>query len=229
MTLCGEIEKEERVETNRGCHPGLVASPGRKKNHGAVTCMASLPRLASAVRQVTFGVMWRTIVRQATADDLELLEAIENEADALFATVFSTVGSRPAPSDAQPPQRSGFILVANDNLGSDPIGFAHVLKMLGSSHLEQLSVRPSAAHRGHWRALVEAVKSESRLRGCKRVTLRMFADVPWNAPFNLSCDYTEHGPDPDFLRDLLAAEQQRGLGCGRRIQINFDLADELPR
>ena len=122
--------------------------------------------------------MWRTFVRQATGDDLELLEAIENEADALFATVFSIVGWRPAPSYTTPSLQSGFILVASENPGSDPIGFAHVLEVPGSSHLEQLSVRPSAAHRGHGRALVEAVKSESRLRGCKRVTLRTFHGTP---------------------------------------------------
>jgi len=173
--------------------------------------------------------MVKAFIRQATADDLEFLEAIENEADALFATVFSIVGWRPAPSYAEPSQQSGFILVASDSPGSDPIGFAHVLEVSGSSHLEQLSVKPSAAHRGHGRALVEAIKSESRERGCKRVTLRTFADVPWNAPFYSSCGFIERDPDSDFLRDLLAAEQQRGLGYGRRIQMNFDLTDELPQ
>ena len=122
--------------------------------------------------------MVKAFIREATADDLDFLEAIENEADALFATVFSIAGWRPAPSYTEPSQQSGFILVASENPGSDPIGFAHVLEVLGSNHLEQLSVRPSAAHRGQGRALVEAVKSESRLRGCKRVTLRTFADVP---------------------------------------------------
>ena len=48
--------------------------------------------VGGTLRQATFGVMWKTFVRQATADDLELLEAIENEPDALFATVFSIVG-----------------------------------------------------------------------------------------------------------------------------------------
>ncbi|WP_158252084.1 GNAT family N-acetyltransferase [Cryobacterium sp. M25] len=143
--------------------------------------------------------------------------------------MFSIVGWRPAPSYTKPSQQSGFILVASDIPGSDPIGFAHVLEVPGSGHLEQLSVRPSAAHRGHGRALVEAVKSESRLRGCKRVTLRTFADVPWNAPFYLSCGFIERGPDSDFLRNLLVAEQQRGLGYGPRVQMNFDLTDELPR
>ena len=173
--------------------------------------------------------MLKTFVRQATADDLELLEAIENEADALFATVFSIVSWRPAPSYTKPSPQNGFILVASDSPGSDAIGFAHVLEVLGSGHLEQLSVRPSAAKRGHGRALVEAVKSESRLRGCKRVTLRPFANVPWNAPFYLSCGFIERDPDSDFLRDLFVGEQQRGLGYGRRIQMNFDLTDELPR
>jgi GNAT superfamily N-acetyltransferase len=111
----------------------------------------------------------------------------------------------------------------SDNPGSVPVGFAHVLEDSGSAHLEQLSVKPSAARRGHGRALVEAVKSESRLRGCKRVTLRTFADVPWNAPFYSSCGFIERDPDSDFLRSLLIAEQQRGLGYGHRVQMNFDL------
>jgi GNAT superfamily N-acetyltransferase len=173
--------------------------------------------------------MVKNFVRHATADDLELLEAIENEADALFASVFSMVGWRPAPSYAQRTHENGFILVASDGPDSDAIGFAQVLEVPDGCHLEQLSVRPSAAHRGHGRALVETVKSESTLRGCKRVTLRTFADVPWNAPFYSSCGFIEGDPDSDFLRDLLVAEQRRGLGRGRRIQMNFDLADGLPR
>jgi len=173
--------------------------------------------------------MVKTFVRQATADDLELLESIENEADALFASVFSMVGWRPAPSYTKPSQKKGFILVASDSPESDAIGFAHVLEVPDGGHLEQLSVSPSGAHRGHGRALVEAVKSESRLRGCKRVTLRTFADVPWNAPFYSSCGFIERDPDSDFLRNLFLAEQQRGLGRGRRIQMNFDLTDELTR
>jgi GNAT superfamily N-acetyltransferase len=173
--------------------------------------------------------MLKTFVRQATADYLELLEAIKNEADTLFSTVFSMASWRPAPPYTKPSQQNGFILVASDSPGSDAIGFAHVLEVLGSGHLEQLSVRQSAANRGHGRALVEAVKCESKLRGCKRVTLRTFADVPWNAPFYLSCGFIESDPDSDFLRDLFVAEQQRGLGYGRRVHMNFDLTDELPR
>ena len=173
--------------------------------------------------------MVKTFVRLATAVDLELLETIENEADALFASVFTMVDWRPAPSYTEPSQAKGFILVASDSSESDAIGFAHVLDVPDGGHLEQLSVRPSVAHRGHGRALVEAVKSESKLRGHKRVTLRTFADVPWNAPFYSSCGFIERDPDSDFHRNLFVAEQQRGLGRGRRIQMNFDLTDEFPQ
>jgi GNAT superfamily N-acetyltransferase len=136
---------------------------------------------------------------------------------------------RPAPSYTKQSQANGFILVASDSPTSAAIGFAHVLEVPDGGHLEQLSVRPSAAHRGHGRALVEAVKSESKLRGCERVTLRTFADVPWNAPFYSSCGFIERDLDSDFLRNLFVAEQQRAPGRGRRIQMNFELTDELPR
>ena len=171
--------------------------------------------------------MVKTFVRHATIDDLELLEAIENDADSLFASMFSMAGWRPAPSYVKAPQENGFLLVASDRPESDAIGFAHVLEVPDGGHLEQLSVIPSAAQRGHGRALVEAGKSESRLRGYKRVTLRTLAEVPWNAPFYLSCGFIEREPDSDFLRDLFLAEQQRGLGRGRRIQMKFDLTEEI--
>jgi GNAT superfamily N-acetyltransferase len=167
--------------------------------------------------------MVSTSVRQATVDDLERLAAIENEADTLFATVFSTANWRPAPTYTNTAQKRGFILVASDSPATDPLGFAHVLEVSGSGHLEQLSVRPSVARRGHGRALVEAVIAESRLRGWDRVTLRTFADVPWNAPFYATCGFIESEPDSDYLRALLAAEEQRALGHGRRVQMNLDL------
>jgi GNAT superfamily N-acetyltransferase len=167
--------------------------------------------------------MVSTSVRKATVCDLQRLEAIENDADTLFATVFSTADWRPAPAYTNFSQQSGFILVASDSPGSGPLGFAYVLEVSGSGHLEQLSVRPSAAGRGHGRALVEAVKAESRMRGWDRVTLRTFAEIPWNAPFYATCGFVASEPDSDFLRGLLTAEEQRGVSPGRRVQMNFAL------
>lgn len=83
--------------------------------------------------------------------------------------------------------------------------------------------------RGHGRALVAAAKGESRRRGRKRLTLRTFADVPWNAPFYASCGFVESTPDTDFLRDLLNVERQWGLEYGRRVQMTCDLTGRVVR
>ena len=192
------------------------------------TCPGRRPA-CGALRQATLGVMLKTSVRRATAEDLVLLQEIEDEADELFASVFSIVDWRPAPPGIERSRQRGFILIASDKPGSEPLGFAHVLGIPGDDHLEQLSVRPAMTRRGHGRTLVETVKGESGRRGCKRVTLRTYADVPWNAPFYASCGFVECAPDTDFLRDLSNVEQQRGLGYGRRVQMNFDLSDSQSR
>ena len=174
-------------------------------------------------------IMSKTCVRRATADDLVVLHEIEDEADGLFASVFSIVNWRPAPLGIERSRQRGFILVASDKPGSEALGFAHVLEIPGGDHLEQLSVRPALTRRGHGRALVEAVKGVSARSGCERVTLRTYADVPWNAPFYAGCGFVECDPDTDFLRELSQAEQQLGLAGGRRVHMICDLSGSRSR
>jgi GNAT superfamily N-acetyltransferase len=163
-------------------------------------------------------------IRRATAGDLVLVREIEIEADRLFAAVFPEAEWQAAPSGTERSRLPGFILVASDPADSDLAGFAHVLEIDGGDHLEQLSVRPSMTRRGHGRALVEAAKRESTLRGRKRLTLRTYADVPWNAPFYRSCGFVECDPDTDFLKDLVNVEQQLGMAAyGRRVQMKVEL------
>jgi hypothetical protein len=58
----------------------------------------------------------------------------------------------------------------------------------------------------------------------KRLTLRTYADVPWNAPFYRSCGFVECDPDTDFLKDLVKVEQQLGMAAyGRRVQMKVEL------
>ena len=169
--------------------------------------------------------MPKQFFRRATGEDIALLQTIEDEADVLFASVFSIVDWRPAPPGLERSRQPGYILVVSDEPNSEPLGFVHVLDIPGSDHLEQLSVRPSMARRGLGRALVEAAKVESSKRGCERITLRTYAAIPWNAPFYTSCGFVECNPDTDFLRDLLTDERKRGLKYGQRIQMAFDLRD----
>ncbi len=68
------------------------------------------------------------------------------------------------------------------------------------------------------------VVEEARHRGHTRLTLRTFADVPFNAPFYASLGFVETEPETDFHRALVGAEHLVGLDrYGRRIQMTLAL------
>ena len=174
--------------------------------------------------------MSRVKVRAAADADLIALNVIEDEADQLFASVISIEAWQPAPRGGERAGQPGFILVASIDNDSEVIGFVHVLSVQDDGHLEQLSVRPSAAGQGHGRALVEAAIREAAHRGYKRLTLRTFADIPWNAPFYERCGFHASEPDNDFLENLVNVEATLGLPAqGRRIQMEFGLTRFIDR
>jgi GNAT superfamily N-acetyltransferase len=159
------------------------------------------------------------VIRFATEDDLDLLEAIENDADALFIERFQPDGWTRAMSGRWRAVQPGFLLVAGEPDGR-VAGFAHVLEIGGGAHLEQLAVPPADGRRGHGRALVLAALEEAGRRGHDRLTLRTYADVPWNAPFYARLGFTESDPDTDLLRRLVTEEARLGLDrYGRRVQL----------
>lgn len=151
-------------------------------------------------------------IRPATSADLGSLAEIEAAADRLFAAFAGFDIGNDATSGEERAAQPGYLLVVSDAPGQRPVGFAHVLEHSGGAHLEQLSVSPGSARRGHGRALVKAAITEALRRGHGRLTLRTYADVPWNRPFYESCGF-EVAPQPaeTFFRELLAAEQEAGL------------------
>lgn len=161
-------------------------------------------------------------VRPGLPKDGAALEAIEIAADALL---IDHLGARDWPPPTSATERAhlpGFVLVAEAGLGTHPstVGFANVLEVDGHAHLEQLSVLPSYGQRGIGRLLVAAALAEARDRGHALITLRTYADVPWNAPFYASCGFIESEPDSDFHRALLATEHALQLSqYGQRVQM----------
>jgi GNAT superfamily N-acetyltransferase len=157
-------------------------------------------------------------IRFATDGDLDLLEDIENDADHLFLDRFQPEEWGPASAGRSRAAHSGFLLVAIDD--QEVVGFAHVLEVVGGAHLEQVAVRVAAGRRGHGGRLVEAALVEAGRRGHDRLTLRTYADVPWNAPFYARLGFAESEPDGAFLRDLVDVETRLQLDRhGRRIQM----------
>ncbi|RII94048.1 GNAT family N-acetyltransferase [Clavibacter californiensis] len=170
-----------------------------------------------------------TRIRLAAARDLEALQRIEDDADRLLVDLLGPEDWPPAPTGASRAAEPGFLLVAEDPDADDGsaglVGFAHVLEVDGLAHLEQVSVPSEHGRRGHGRALVEAAAGEARRRGHRRITLRTFADVPWNAPSYARMGFAEEQPATPFHRALVATEARLGLDrLGRRIQMGRELS-----
>ncbi len=162
-------------------------------------------------------------IRHARPADLDPLQAIEDEADELLVERLRPDRWEPAPSGASRAAEQGYLLVAEARPGT-LVGFVHVLEVAGVAHLEQLSVRPQHGRRGHGRLLVEAAKDEARRRGHARLTLRTYADVPWNAPFYARVGFVEEEPATPFHHGLVETESRLGLDrYGRRVQMAADL------
>ena len=167
-------------------------------------------------------------IRFATGGDLGRLEGIENDADELFIERFQPEDWGRASTGARRAAQPGFLLVAAESEGGEAIGFVHVLEAGDGAHLEQLAVLRTSARRGHGAALIRAALQEAGRRGHARVTLRTYADVPWNAPFYASLGFVESEPDTAFLRGLIAAEA--GLEQhGRRVQLTATTGVPGPR
>lgn len=125
----------------------------------------------------------------------------------------------------------GFVLV----VGEPVIGFAHVLDLaaVGTSglHLEQISVRPSAARAGVGRMLLRAAMGAVLDRGQDWLTLMTFGDIPWNGPWYAREGFTEIGASDSVhwsrLTPLRETETREGLDrIARRAAMVCALADE---
>lgn len=155
----------------------------------------------------------------ATAADGELLAplaGIEAAADAAFEPFF---GPRPFGEDTPPSGferagQDGFVLVdvmPGGASGATVLGFVHVLTVDGEAHLEQLAVLPEHHGRGTGRALLEAAAGHAADKGYPRLTLRTFAEVPFNAPWYARRGFAVIAADTAFLRGLIRTEDELGL------------------
>ena len=162
------------------------------------------------------------------AGELAQLPDIEREAAALF-----------PPEDLPPPLRddvfslsffeevdsAGRLWVARTIEPAVPVGFAAVILLDGSPHLEEMDVLPSHGRRGLGRALVNHVVDWARASGFAGITLTTFRHLPFNAPFYASAGFaempaTERGPE---LLTVLAEEEDDGLDPSSRVAMRLEL------
>jgi GNAT superfamily N-acetyltransferase len=159
-------------------------------------------------------------IRFATPADYTAVETIENAADRLLIDWLLPDQWPPAPSGASRASGPGYVLVAEATDTGAVLGFVHVIESDKIAHLEQLSVLPEYSRRGYGRMLIDAATEEARERRHNRLTLRTYADIPWNAPFYSRVGFTEEAPSTDFHRKLVHVEDSLELArYGRRVQM----------
>jgi GNAT superfamily N-acetyltransferase len=170
-------------------------------------------------------------IRPARADELPLLQDIEDAAGQLFADIgMAAIAEDPAPSIDMLGryQRAGRAWVWAD--GNDrPVAYLIAAWVDGALHLEQVSVRPEYAGKRIGRALIEHAATWAKAP----LTLTTFADVPWNAPLYERYGFRRLAEDEltDGLRAIRKAESEHGLDRWPRVAMRREVPavpGELP-
>ena len=161
-------------------------------------------------------------------DELSQLPSIEAAAAAIF-----------PPQDLAPQLRdythpvsffeelssAGRLWVARRLVPETPVGFAAVVLLDGTAHLEEMDVVPDHAGRGLGRALVDRVAQWARGAGFDFLSLTTFRHLAWNAPFYARLGFAET-PSEQMgveLRAALAEEAAEGLDPVKRVAMRLDL------
>jgi GNAT superfamily N-acetyltransferase len=124
-------------------------------------------------------------VRPPRRDELETLRAIERDAARAFADIGmpEIAGDEPLPvAELETFRARGRAWVAVDE-ADRPVAYLLSAVVDGCAHVEQVTVSPSHAGRGHGAALIEHLGAIALAEGTPALTLTTFRDVPWNAPY----------------------------------------------
>jgi GNAT superfamily N-acetyltransferase len=165
-----------------------------------------------------------TTIREATRDDLRHLQAVEAAADTTYEAVFGRLDWDEPSTGAWRAAQPGFVLVT----GEPPVGFAHVLDLEGTAHLEQLAVRPDHHRHGLGTALVRAALQRAGNDGHTRLTLSTYADVAWNRPFYERLGFEVVTRLTPLERAIVDKEEAMGLmRYGPRVVMQVALGSEV--
>jgi GNAT superfamily N-acetyltransferase len=165
------------------------------------------------------------VIRRADVGDIRFLPDIERRAASLFDSWLVETGLTPEMLDEvstvdelEDARRQGHLWIAQSP-GGEVVGFALIVILDRTAHLDELDVLPEYGRKGIGGRLVATVRDWARDAGYPAITLSTFRDVPWNRPF-----YERHGfrvVDPQHLGPehgaLVASEQARGLRIDLRV------------
>jgi ribosomal protein S18 acetylase RimI-like enzyme len=159
-------------------------------------------------------------IRDARAEELPALQAIERAAGQMFADFdmpeIAQYDPWPLPVMATS-QQAGLLWVVADR-DDEPVGYLMAEVVDGCLQVEQVTVHPGHARRGLGRSLLDYAARRAAADGLPALTLTTFAPVPWNAPYYARCGF----------RVLDDGELTPGLAAIRRQEAAMG-ADRWPR
>mgnify|MGYP006276787129 CR=1 FL=1 len=175
-------------------------------------------------------------IRDGRRADVPVLREIERRAAAAFAATARARLATPRESELLPSATLAAAVATGDLLvvtvDGAAVGFALLGRLGSDAQLRELDVLPEHGGRGLGGALLEAACARAAGRGCARIVLTTFREVPFNGPFYARHGFVELDPDgtdgrftPE-LGAILDAEAAAGLDRAARCAMARDLAAE---
>ena len=162
------------------------------------------------------------MIRAASVDDLDVIDAVERQAGERFAAFPDLT----VPPDVSPGEElreaieAGLSWVVEDDQGV--FGFLYASVVDDGAFVEEVSVLPRARG-GRWGAkLIDQLGARARTLGLQALTLTTFRDVPWNAPYYRRLGFVDVEPS-EGLQGKLAAEVARGFRADERVVMRRSL------
>ncbi|MDZ7627516.1 MAG: GNAT family N-acetyltransferase [Parvularculaceae bacterium] len=167
------------------------------------------------------------VIRQARANDVEPMRALEHGAAQKFRAIGYVFCADGPVCDAIEHVRvmtNGATFVFDTDAGA-LAGFAMFDAHDAGCHLIEIDVDPAHQGRGLARRLIAAGEDWARERGLGEMTLTTFRDVPWNAPFYARLGFEELTPGPERreLAAVIAQEAASGFAFAPRIAMRKPL------
>lgn len=168
------------------------------------------------------------VVRPSVLDDIPELRDVEIDAGQIFREVgLGTI------ADGDPPEESALAAHVRDGtawtaeLDAVLVGYAIASAVDGEGHLDQVSVRRTAAGRGIGHLLIDAVCRWAVGEGYEALTLTTFSDVPWNGPYYARLGF-DVLPAPKWGPELVAIRERErlaGIDVAPRVAMRLALSD----
>jgi GNAT superfamily N-acetyltransferase len=169
------------------------------------------------------------VIRLAEPEDVALLPSVERRAVRLFENWLTETGLTleildqvSSVDELEDALARGQLWVAV-SVRDGPVGFAQVVILDQTAHLDELDVVPEYGRSGIGSRLLQTVCDWARKAGYEKVTLSTFKHVPWNAPFYERRGFVAVDSEslPPQHIELVTAEGVRGLRTDRRVIMEF--------